>query len=864
MSKVKRKLVNFGLSLVGPIAMIIILTMPIGPLTGGLQIIAPTGGIFDVGIGAIPPQAQTIQLPGLNAQVKVLVDQWGIPHIYADSVEDAFMALGYFHAKDRLFQMYIQNYLAAGRISEMVGAYAASSDRFYRTIGLARSAQETLDYYEAHTDNPLIAESLSIIDAEVAGVNAFIDSMTSQTTPIEFKILGFTPPHWRRLDIFIFANMMTWGLSGGISDLYMQWVKTTVNNDTMFNDLFNKPMPYSVPIVPEQYNLSIAEYPNANGGYPATADPSSVMSGAVLKEAYIPKEKLDNLISMINNVIMPFGESDWVGSNNWVANGSLTTTGMPILCNDPHLGFQTPSIWYEAQLVVPGVLDVTGVTLPGLPGVILGHTDHMAWGFTNVGADVLDIFVEQLNPNNSSEYMYNGAYRAFKVVDETIHTREGVDIPFNVSLSVHGPLIDSVTNTYGEDTQTARNIAMNWTGNAVSHQLLAIDLLNRAKNLQDYYDAIYWWDSPAQNIIYADDQGNIAITVCGRFPIRSGYTGQYPVQALNDSVGMVSNIPYAYIPRSVNPAQGYLASANQISIDFSNYGFAINGPFADGYRGRRINYLLSHDNTVTIDDMKRFQADALEVRAQEIVPLAVQAWDDAGNSNTTMNQIVDLLRNWDYIMDPDMSAPTVWMFLRDAIHYEVFDEIRTISPDLPLSRTPILEEILRTNNTYYIDDHTTPGVVENRDQILVRALYRAVDAVAADPAFGTNITNWNYGNKHLVYYDHLAGLTTVGGIPIRGQDTLDAAGGWRVTHGPSWRLVADLSNISQSYGVFAPGQSGNLFSPHFRDLFDLQYTFDETTQEYGYHMIYFYSTPEAFIAADTQGTMIEETVTFVK
>jgi penicillin amidase len=860
---VKRKVINLGLSLVGPIALIVILTMPIGPLAGGLQIIAPTGGIFDNGVGAIPPEAQTIMLPGLDASVQVLVDEWGIPHIYGESIEDAFMALGYFHAKDRLFQMIMQNYLAAGRISEIVGGYAARSDRFYRTIGLARAAQDTLDWFEANTADPLVAEALDVIDAEVAGVNAFINTMNSQTTPIEFKILGFTPEPWRRLDIFIFANMMTWGLSGGIRDLYTQWIKSTLDNDTMFNELVNDVMPYTVPIIPEQYNLSIAEFPDANGGYPATPNPATVVSNVVLEEALIPQEKLDALIEMLDNIVMPFGNMEFVGSNSWVADGSKTATGEPILCNDPHLGFQTPGLWYEAHIVVPNELDVTGVTLPGLPGVILGHTAHMAWGFTNVGADVLDIFVEQLNPSNTGQYMYNGAYRDFEIVDETIHTKEGVDIPFEVKVSVHGPLIDSVTNTYDEDVETSPNLAMNWTGNAISHQIIAITLLNQANNLQEYYEALFWWDSPAQNINYADDQGNIAMTVCGRFPVRSGYTGQYPVQALDDSVGMVSNIPYAYIPRAVNPSQGYIQSANQLSIDPNTYGYDIVGPFADGYRGRRADYLLANDDSITMDDMKRFQADALEVRAQEMVPYVVDAWNNAGDGNSTVDEIVGWLDDWDYIMETDIPSPTVWMFLRDAIHYEILDEIRSIDERLPLSRTPFVEKILKENNAYYLDDHTTSGSVEDRDDILVRALYRAVDAVAADDDFGSDTTNWNYGNKHVVYYDHLADLISVGGIPHRGQNTLANAGGWRVTHGPSWRQVADLSDISQSYGIYSPGQSGNIFSPHFRDLFDIQYSFDEATQQYGYHMLYFYSTAALFTAADTDGSMIEATVTFV-
>jgi penicillin amidase len=538
----------------------------------------------------------------------------------------------------------------------------------------------------------------------------------------------------------------------------------------------------------------------------------------------------------------------------------VATTGAPILCNDPHLGYQTPSIWYEQHIVVPGEIDVTGVGFAGMPGVILGHNRHTSWGFTNVGADVLDVFVEQLNPNNSSEYMYNGVYRAFEVENEDMHTKEGRVISYDVKISVHGPLIDSVVNTYGTDSETNPNIAMRWTGDDVMFNMLAIGLLNKMDNLEEYYDAAYWWDVPAQNIIFADDQGNIALTVCGRYPVRAGYDGSYPVQALDDSVGWVGYIPYAYIPRSVNPSQGYIQSANQLSIDMSSYGFELLGPFADGYRGRRIDYLLANDDSVTVNDMKRFHADSVEVRAQEIVPYVVNAWNNADEDNDTIDEIIGWLNDWDYSMEIDERAPTVWMFLKDAIHYETFDELRSLG--VPLSRTPVLEQFIKENNAYFFDDHSTVPI-ETRNEILVRSIYRAVDGIAADEDFGSDMTNWDYGNKHIVWYDHLADLTSIGGLPHRGQNTLNNAGGWRCTHGPSWRLVADMSNIEMSYGVYAPGQSGNIASPHFDDLFNLQYTYDSTTQQYGYHLLYFYATAEAFINADTDGTMIEAEITFI-
>jgi penicillin amidase len=856
----KRKVVNLALSFIGPIALIVILTMPIGPLAGGLGIIQPIGGIFDN--GAPDLGSQTISLPGLDAQVEVIIDHLGIPHIYAGSVHDAMMALGYMHARDRLFQITMQNFVASGRISEIVGEYASSSDMFYRAIGLKRSAQTTLDWYEANAaTNPDVAAALDSVYAEVEGANAFIQSLTSASTPIEFKILGYKPELWTPVDCFINAKMLTWGLSGGVEDFQRQWVRSTIDNDTMYNELFPDLMPYTIPIVQEQVNISYAgQYMLAPGGAPATDDPGQFSSLALSDEAMIPKQKLESLLTMMNDILKPFGDEKLVGSNNWAINGSKSSTGMPIVAGDPHLTLQAPSVWYEAHIVVSGVLDVTGTTFPGLPAVLIGHNNHVAYSFTNVGADVSDIFVEQLNPSNPDQYMYNGVYQNFIIHDETIHTKEGVDIPFSVKESVHGPCIDSVMNDYNIYNSTHPNLAMNWTGSGVTHELVAAAKFMKAHNLTEFIDAMFWWDSPPQNCVYGDDSGNIAMLVVGRFPVRAGYTGEYPVIALNDSVGMVSNIPYAYNPREINPARGFVQSANQRTIAPSQYGYDILGPQDNGYRARRIFYLLDHNNNISVEDMKRFQADVVEVRAEVIVPYVISAWDAVGNGNTTIDDAVDLLRVWNFDMESNLVAPTIWYYLLDAIHYETFDELRTIDTAIPLSRTPILEQLIVTNNTYYFDDHTTTSVVETRDEILVRALFTAINKLTSEWA---DEPNWVYGNRHIVYIEHLAGFTYIGGGAQRGQNTINVAPGWVVTHGPSTRLVADLSNIGISYMAYPGGQSGNIFSPHWNDIFQLWYAYDPVLKHYGYHVLYFYSTAAAFRTADTDGSLIERTLTFV-
>ncbi|MHA1951249.1 MAG: penicillin acylase family protein [Candidatus Thorarchaeota archaeon] len=855
----KRKVVNLVLSFVGPIALILILTMPIGPLTGGLGIIQPIGGIFDN--GAPDPGDQTIALPGLDAEVEVIIDHLGVPHIYAESTDDAFMALGYMHAKDRLFQVVMQNAFAAGRVSEIVGGYAASSDMFYRSIGLARSAQDSLDWFEENAaSDPDVQEAINGIYAEVAGANAYINSLTSATMPIEFKVLGYTPEPWTPVDCFINAKMLAWGLAGGIYDFERQWIRTTLDNDSMYNELFPGIMPNAIPIIQEQVNMSLAQYPLGPGKVPLSAytDQQDIRLADM---AEIPQDKLESIINMMNDVVKPYGDMEFVGSNNWAINGSKSSTGMPIVAGDPHLGHQAPSVWYEAHIVVDGELDVTGTTFPGLPAVLIGHNDHIAYSFTNVGADVNDIFVEQLNPENPDQYMYNGAYRNFTIHQEDIHTKEGDVIPFTVKESVHGPCIDSVRNTYGFDDESHPNLAMNWTISGATHELAAMSLLMRADDVYDAIDAFYWWDTAAQNCVVGDDSGNIGMLVVGRFPIRAGYTGEYPVEALNDSVGMVSWVPYAHNPREVNPSRGFVQSANQRTIAPGNYAYDILGPQAPGYRGRRIYNLLDTMSDISVDDMKRIQADVVEVRAEVIVPYIVDAWDAAGDGNTMIAAAVDLLRTWEYDMEPELEAPTVWMYLLEELHYEIFDEIRSASTSLRLSFFPVLEDFIVSGNTYYLDDHTT-GPVETRDEIIVRALVSAIEELTLEWA---DEPNWEYGNRHVIEIDHLGDFTSIGGddSPLRGQLTINVAGGWRPGSGPSTRLIADLGAIDMSYMAYPGGQSGNIFSPHFSDNFDIWYSFDEVAEQHGYHILYFYSTADSFRTADTDGSLIERTITFV-
>jgi penicillin amidase len=861
----KRKIINLGASLIGPIVLIVLLTMPIGPLTGGLGILQPWGGIFDVGRGVQHGGVEYVALPDMISGAEVIVDEWGMPHIYGDTLEDTFMALGYMQARDRLFQMVMQTYLASGRLSEVVGdAFGAPElDQFHRTIGLSKSAEDTyLWYVDNAATNQDVNYSLRAINAHTTGINAFIDTMTSENTPIEFKILGFTPSHWNPIDTFTWAKYMTWTLSGGVDDLRNEFIRIQLDNDTLYNDMFPEFYPNTIPIINEQYNLSIVDYPDAPGGYPAATVPPAPILPENEPLAEISVQKLNEILDVVANIINIFGDRNFLGSNNWAVNGSKTATGRAMLASDPHLTLQAPSLWYEVHLVVldtEDALNVQGGSLPGTPGVLIGHTEHVSWALTNVGADVLDVFVEQLNPSDPSKYWYNGEWRSFEQRQEVLHIKGESDVVFNVSWSVHGPCIDSVVSTYDSDTESSHpNVAMNWTGLGVTHEILTLGILNRAENIQDYFDALYWWDSPPQNFAYADDAGNIAMTVAGRFPIRQGYSGYFPVTAVNDSVGMISNIPYAYVPRSVNPSQCFVQSSNQKSIDPSTYGYTILGAQSADYRGERIYTYLQNASDITAENMMQLQADVLDLTAQKMLPYVMTAWTSIGDGNSSVDAVFEELTGWNYRMDTNIAAPTIWVYLLDEIRYCLFDEVRSKGLSASIVQMPIVEWVLSDSDNYYIDDHSTVGV-ESRNQILVQALHRATNDIYA---LGDSPSDWLYGLYHTILIDHLAGMTYIGGGPFPGSGyTINVGPGWTVTHGASRRMVVSYDSTPEYYAIYPGGQSQVMFSQHWDDLFNLWYTLNTTTGHYGYVHEYNYATADAFTAAN-DGTMIEYTILF--
>jgi penicillin amidase len=392
---------------------------------------------------------------------------------------------------------------------------------------------------------------------------------------------------------------------------------------------------------------------------------------------------------------------------------------------------------------------------------------------------------------------------------------------------------------------------------------MTLGILNRANNLTDYYDSMYWWDGPPHNFIYADDAGNIAITVAGRFPIRQGYSGNFPVIGLNDSIGMIGSVPYAFNPRSVNPSQCFLQSANQKSIDPATYPYTILGAQSPDYRGERIHTVLQSATDWTVEDMMQLQADVVDLTAVKLFPYVRDTWltnHTLGvyQENTT-NEYLQWMMDWDYKMDTNSPFPTIWIYLLEAIRYEMFDEVRSVGLSSSVVAIPLLEWVMSQSIGYYIDDHTTDDVVEDMDTILFRAINRAFTQLFE---LGDDATQWEYGDYHTIRIDHLASLTYIGGGEHRGSGyTINVGANWVVQHGPSRRMIVHYEDIPTYNVVYPGGQSQVMFSKHWDDLFDLWYAFDPVTETYNYILEYNFISAGDFQTAD-DGTMIEYIILF--
>ncbi len=764
----------------------ILLYFPLGPLPPLGKFFSPVRGFWQTANQAVLPKKKTLHLTGLNRPLTILFDERAVPHIYARTDADAYFAQGFLHAKERLFRMVFQDLLVEGKLAEVVGPQAVVTDRFMRQLDLKTPSEKALQILKK--DHP---KSYAALQAYVAGVNAYLDHLKPGQLPFEFKLLNYRPEKWTALKSMMFLRYMGWDLSGSDEDLkYEELVKYLGAKKA--RELHPDHLPYVVPIIPEKYGMPLPVYRKLfPHGVKKTIGFSPLPQTASAQFLQWWAESVPHL----------FGHpSASRGSNNWVIDGTKSATGHPILANDPHLGIWLPSIWYEIHMVTPK-MNVYGVSLQGMPGVIIGFTDRIAWGLTNEQSDVTDFFRLKFKDKNKDAYWYKGAWKAVKKIPSVIKVRGGKSVPVVTRWTVHGPVV-------GKDSLS---LALKWTGHRPTLEMVSVYLLNHGRNYDDYVEAMKYFQVPAQNVVYADVDGNIAMWCGGLYPIRANGDGRVPVDGSTDEFEWKDVVPFEAIPHTKNPAQHFISSANQRPVSYE-YPYYMGFHWDPGYRSRRIHQLLSTHNAITVKDMQAFQNDVGSFAAARFVPVFLKTLQAHAGEDSSYALLADYFSHWNFRMDSTAVAPALWDFMKDRYRNLIFrDEFkRAGKSNLWGPEWEVVEQLtLEKPDSPWFDDLGTP-VRENRDDIILRAArdtYRYFKKT-----YGINPRNWVYGKYHKFEIRHMLRIPALGlkAFPIDGSGfTLRPAGGHVAHSGASWRMVVELTQPIRAFGVYPGGQSGN-------------------------------------------------------
>ncbi|MDY6875049.1 MAG: penicillin acylase family protein [Chloroflexota bacterium] len=754
-----------------------------------------------------PKTGGTIQVDGLQAETTIIRDSWGVPHIYASTTHDLFFAQGYVHAQDRFWQMEFWRRIGSGRLAEILGESGLDSDRFIRTLGWHRTAAQEL--------GQLDAETWVVLEAYAEGVNSYISTHRGRLG-LEFTILGFTgvefePEPWTPLNTLTWAKVMAWDLRGNMDDELVR-AHIAARMGTSAVGVLVPPYPDGYPV--------IVPHPLAEASLQAV--PEAAFEGHVL------------------------GAGDDLGSNNWVVTGSRTETGTPFLANDPHLGIQMPSIWYEVGLhCEPVGLDcpynVVGVSFASTPGIIIGHNDHIAWGVTNLGPDVQDLFIERINPENPNQYEFQGEWLDMEIVREEIQVA-GEDEPVVVFARItnHGPIINDVVGGAEEDWAFGwQPLALSWTALQPGTLVRSIALMDKAQNWDEFREALSYWDVPSQNFVYADVEGNIGYQAPGRIPIRASGDGSSPVPGWSGEYEWVDYIPFDELPRAFNPPEGYIVTANNAVVgpDFSHF---ISMDWSPGYRARRIEELIEADSSLSLADIQAMHGDSSPVWAEDVLPylLVLPAIDPSAGSGPDSDRLaeaLEMLRAWDRRAGRDSAGAALFEAFRVHLVDLTFgDELGEQLVRRARGKVMVaLVDFLADEDSPWFDDVTTPEV-ETRDEILLRALEEAVEELTE--TLGRDMARWRWGDLHTATFENqslgqsgigpIEALFNRGPVPVDGTIATVNNTGYSLSNPydvviiPSYRQIVDLGDLPKSVSMHTTGQSGHPFHTHYDDMID--------------------------------------------
>ena len=781
------RIIPFAISTIITTVLIFVFNRPLGPLPMPLgKFVSPQHGFWQNAEPADAGFDADLSFPDLKGKAEVYFDERLVPHVFAENDEDLYFIQGYLHAKFRLFQMDLQTKAAAGRASEIAGDKAINFDKEQRRLGMVFAAENAMKEMDKDPT------SKAMFAAYTNGINSYIGSLKESSLPLEYKLLNLQPEKWTPLRTALLLKMMAKMLSSGTeNDLANTNAKSIFIPDEL--KMIYPQVPDSLlPIIPKG---TVFPIPAIVPVQPASADSLYFGKKEIIAAQEISKPDINN------------------GSNNWVVAGSKTQSGAPILCNDPHLELSLPSIWYEMQLQTP-TSNVYGVSLPGSPFIIIGFNDSIAWGVTNSQRDVKDYYDIKFKDKSKKEYWFNNKWELTKLRVEEIKVKGGATVYDTVAYTVFGPVMYDESNP---DTTVTykRNLAVRWTAHDPSNEALTLYKLNRANNYDEYAAAISKFDCPGQNFVFASKTGDIAIWQQGKFPARWKGQGLYVMPGEDSSYMWQDFIPQAENPHSKNPERGFLESANQRPAD-STYPYFIPGSFITA-RGITIENKLSAMSGITPDDMMKLQNNYFNTSAEDAKSILL-GYVKENELDVSGKKYLDIFKNWDLMASPDSKGQTVYQCWWDSLMAGIWkDELSTTHPLSPWPSEQTTMELLKKDSAMkFIDNINTPQK-ETLYDIVTMALQKASVDLAKDEAQGK--LEWTKFKNPTVYHliKSLKGFARPG-LNVGGANNIINA----VTHshGPSWRMIVQMTTPTEAYGVYPGGQSGNPGSKYYDDYLD--------------------------------------------
>ncbi|MGE5640585.1 MAG: penicillin acylase family protein [Clostridia bacterium] len=740
---------------------------------------------------SLPQTTGSVKLAGLAGRIEILRDRYAIPHIYAGSIPDAFYALGFVHAQDRLWQMEMSRRIGAGRLSEALGSAALPQDRFLRTLGVRRAAEANLRGYDAETRRRLAAYA--------AGVNAFLE--TKPVLPIEFWLTGVQPEPWSEVDSISWLKMMAWNLGGNWRNELLRLQLSKTLSTARIQEL-------------------LPPYP----GDPAPPLPDLKAFYAAMEQPTVRLARTANA----NGVPPDDGGVEGIGSNSWALAGARTESGKPLLANDPHLGLTAPPVWYFAHLHAPG-LDVIGATLPGVPGVLVGRNQRIAWAVTNTGPDVQDLFLEKLDA--AGRYIAPDGPRPFTVFRETIRVKGKAPEALTVRVSRHGPILSDVLPAMLDALPRGHAMAMQWTALAEDDRTMqAVVRVGEPTDWPGFLAMGRDFQVPQQNVSYADVDGTIAFMAAGRVPVRkpeNDLKGLAPAPGWDARYDWSGFVPFEELPRVVNPGRGVIVTANQ-KITPPGYRPHITFEWEPPYRARRIEDLIAALPRHSIPSTARLQGDVVSYAVRELLEKLKRVPAASPAAAAALRQ----LAGWDGTMAADRVEPLIFVaWWRELARGVYADELGDAFTSNWQHRPQFLAAVFTPGapQARWCDDVRTART-ETCDEVAAQALERALADLRK--RYGDDPSRWRWGNAHPALHEHrpfsrvkwLAPFFEIRVPSPGGAFTVDVGRPaiedtdepYASRHAPSLRAIYDLSDPERSLFIHSGGQSGNVLSPHYR------------------------------------------------